>query len=152
MKKDNNNNNKYKIIIKILIGLLVLISLAFAGYYAYDKLSNRGKVINNVEVKHTNDDKKTEEKVLDYSGKFEKDGSELIITKNGDSYNAEIGIFRLGSFSGTVSNIKDNKLIIKSSTSGNEIEFEFDYNTKILSVIKSSWNLLSEGRTIDFNK
>ena len=60
------NNNKYKKIIKILIGLLVLISLAFAGYYAYDKLSNRGKVINNVEVKHTNDDKKTEEKVLDY--------------------------------------------------------------------------------------
>lgn len=141
------------ILIGVSIGLIISIAgiLVYKFYPRSDEVRKNGTVTKQLEVNHTNEDKKTEEKILDYSGKFEKDGSELIITKKGDNYEAEIGIFRLGSFNGPVTDIKDNKLTIKWSTSDNEIEFEFDYNTKILSVIKSNWNLLPKGNTIDFN-
>ena len=47
-----DKNKKLRMIIKILVVLLVLVSVAFAGYYAYDKISNRGVTRQNIEIKH----------------------------------------------------------------------------------------------------
>lgn len=135
-----------------IIGFLVVIIIALGVLCT---LLVTGKI----DIKKTNNGGKTEEKdtkkVTDYSGTYKNDdSSEIVIIKDGDSYNVNIGIYRLASFeNGKVTDIKDDILTISSTDpSGNPITFTFNYKTKVLTVKESTWDLLKVDETFEFNK
>ena len=100
-------------------------------------------------------DSNIKEQVVDYSGTFKsEDGSSIIITKDGDKYDANISLYRLTTFENcTVDNIKDGILTISGTDpNGNPIKFSFNWTTKTLTVVESTWDLLSENTKVDFNK
>ncbi len=92
---------------------------------------------------------------VSFEGTYKSDDSgELVITKENDSYKANITLFRLANFDNCTSeNVKENVLTINCNDYNESIvKFTFDYSTKKLAVIESSWDLLNTGDTFDFNK
>lgn len=109
----------------------------------------------NKETENTNNETETEPKEKDYSGVFKSDdSSELTIAKDKDSYKVNITIYRLGQFPDcTVDEIKNDVLYISSiDPSEKPIKFTFNYNTKVLNVTDSSWNLLTTDDSFIFDK
>ena len=92
-------------------------------------------------------DSNIKEHVMDYAGTFKsEDGSSIIITKDGNKYNANISIYRLTTFENcTVDSIKDGILIISGKDPNeNPIKFSFNWTTKALTVVESTWDLLPD--------
>ena len=88
-----------------------------------------------------------------YVGTYKaEDSSEITITKENDVYNVEISLFRLTTLRDcSVENIKDDVLSL-SCTAGNEttMKLDFDYNKKLLTVVESQWDLLSNEDSFEF--
>ena len=127
--------------IKLLFVMLIVVSgLLLTGCNKKDNKENESTV---------------KEQVIDYSGTYNsEDTSSIIITKDGDKYKVNISLYRLSMFDNcTVDEIKDNTLTISGKDpSDNSIKFSFNYTTKVLTVIESTWDLLPESTRIDFDK
>lgn len=99
--------------------------------------------------------KKTEKKesIDDYIGTYtSSDESMLIIGSMDGKYLVDLSLYRLASFEGGATKIKDGVITIESKDpNGNDIEFKFNVRTKKLTVSKSSWNYLQKGQKFDFN-
>jgi len=145
---EEKNEKGKNIVIGILIGIICCLVIAII-FICYNKFIIKDNTNTNNSNNTSENNKPTEqENNIDYSGKFEKNGSDITITKNNEGYDIEIEIFRIGTFKGKTININNDKLtIVATAEKENDLEFEFDYNTKILTVTKSSWNLLSIGNT-----
>lgn len=93
-------------------------------------------------------------KEKNYSGTFKSDDSSYIeITKDNDKYKATISIYRLTTFDNcTVDEIRDDILTISGiDPNNNPIKFSFNFATKSLTVIDSTWPLLENGTRFDFD-
>ena len=135
-------------IIKKGIKVLV-ISLAVVGIFTLT-----GCGADNKDSKNSNEQAKEQTTISDYSGTYKsEDSSSIIITKDNNTYKADISIYRLATFDdGTVDDIKNDILYISAKDPNNEpIKFTFDYKTKILTVKETTWSLLNVGDTFDFN-
>lgn len=145
------NNWKGK---NIVIGIIVclVIALVFVSYIMFI-VKNENITNNNKTDSAINDNSTEKENNMDYSGKFEKNGSDITFTKNGSGYDVDITIFRTAVLTGKTTNIKDGKLTITATTNpeADNIEFVFDYNTKILTVTNSNWEILPNGITYEFD-
>lgn len=63
-----------------------------------------------------------------------------------------ISIYRLTTFTGTITKKKNNIIDIKALDPNNHnIYFKFNLDTKVLTVTKSSWLYLNKGDTFSFN-
>lgn len=63
-----------------------------------------------------------------------------------------ISIYRLTTFTGTITKKKNNIIYIKALDPNNHnIYFKFNLDTKVLTVTKSSWLYLNKGDTFSFN-
>ena len=108
----------------------------------------------------TNDNSKKTDQVekpqaINYSGTFKSDDdSSIEIIKVGDNYKANISIFRLTTFDDcTVDEIKNDILTISGLDPDNKpIKFTFNWNTKTLKVVDTTWSLLENGTEFTFNK
>ena len=101
----------------------------------------------------TNSD--TDVEVKDYSGVFKSDdSSEVVIEKDKDTYKVDITLYRLAQFTDcTVDEVKGNVLYLTAKDPNeNTIKFTFNYNTKVLNVTDSSWNLLTTEDSFIFDK
>ena len=91
----------------------------------------------------------------DYSGTYKSDdSSEMIITKNHDTYKASISLYRLTTIENcNIDNYENDILNISCQDENSSlIKFKFDYNTKVLTVTESTWSLLSNGDSFELNK
>lgn len=101
----------------------------------------------------TNSD--TDAEVKDYSGVYKNDdSSEVVIEKDKDTYKVDITLYRLAQFTDCiVDEVKGNVLYITAKDPNeNTIKFTFNYNTKVLNVTDSSWNLLTTEDSFIFDK
>ena len=82
------------------------------------------------------------------------DSSEIDITKDEDTYKIIISLYRLAKLENcTVDSVQDEVLTASCIDVGiTPIKFTFNYNTKVLTVTDSSWDLLNTGDTFEFNK
>ena len=139
---------------KAIIGLLVLIIIilgVLCVLFATGKISANNN--QNTETKANSNNQNAKE--TDYTGTFKNDdSSSIVITKEGTDYHVEISIYKLATFDdGVVDRMKDDILYISATDpSGNKIEFTFDYKANVLTVAKSTWELLKNGETFEFNK
>lgn len=139
---------------KIIIGILVLIIIAL-GVLCILFASGTIKINNNQNTDAKQNDNSGNAYENDYSGTFKTDDlSTIVISKNGSKYSAEISIYKLATFDdGVVSNIKDDILYITATDpNGKKIEFTFNYKTKVLTVTKTTWDLLKKDDKFEFNK
>lgn len=91
----------------------------------------------------------------DYSGTYKNDeSSQLIITKNDNTYKANISIYRLTTLDDCKVDIIEADVLNISCKDDNvgTINFKFDYQTKVLTVVDSTWSLLNNGDSFTFNK
>ena len=88
-----------------------------------------------------------------YYLKYQKIDSSYIEIKHTQNENKVfISIYRLTTFTGTITKKKNNVIFIKALDPNNHnIYFKFNLNTKILTVTKSNWLYLNKGDTFNFN-
>ena len=88
-----------------------------------------------------------------YYLKYQNIDSSYIEIKHSQSENKVfISIYRLTTFSGTITKKKNNIIYIKALDPNNHnIYFKFNLDTKVLTVTKSSWLYLYKGDTFSFN-
>ena len=88
-----------------------------------------------------------------YYLKYQNIDSSYIEIKHSQSENKVfISIYRLTTFSGTITKKKNNIIYIKALDPNNHnIYFKFNLDTKVLTVTKSSWLYLNKGDTFSFN-
>ncbi len=94
---------------------------------------------------------KADDKIADVAGTYTaEDSSSLVIKKDGA---AEVGIFRLTSMEGKVTEVKDGVvyMTLKDANEG-DMKLTFDTNTKVLTVTDSTWELLPNGEKFTLNK
>jgi len=149
---EKNNEKGKNIVIGILIGIIVCLVIVLV-FVSYNKFIVKNITNNDKTDSAINDNSTEKGNNMDYSGKYEKDGSDITFTKNGSGYDVDITIFRIASLTGKTTNIKDGKLTITAATNpeADNIEFVFDYNTKILTVTNSNWDILPNGITYEFD-
>lgn len=95
--------------------------------------------------------KKAANTVADVAGTYNaEDSSSLVIKKDGS---AEVGIFRLTSMEGKVTEVKDGVvyMTLKDANEG-DMKLTFDTNTKVLTVTDSTWQLLPNGEKFTLDK
>lgn len=95
--------------------------------------------------------KKAADTVADVAGTYNaEDSSSLVIKKDGS---AEVGIFRLTSMEGKVTEVKDGVvyMTLKDANEG-DMKLTFDTNTKVLTVTDSTWQLLPNGEKFTLDK
>ena len=95
--------------------------------------------------------KKAANTVADVAGTYNaEDSSSLVIKKDGS---AEVGIFRLTSMEGKVTEVKDGVvyMTLKDANNG-DMKLTFDTNTKVLTVTDSTWQLLPNGEKFTLDK
>ena len=88
-----------------------------------------------------------------YYLKYQNIDSSYIEIKHSQSENKVfISIYRLTTFTGTITKKKNNIICIKALDPNNHnIYFKFNLDTKVLTVTKSSWLYLNKGDTFSFN-
>ena len=88
-----------------------------------------------------------------YYLKYQNIDSSYIEIKHTQSENKVfISIYRLTTFTGTITKKKNNIICIKALDPNNHnIYFKFNLDTKVLTVTKSSWLYLNKGDTFSFN-
>lgn len=88
-----------------------------------------------------------------YYLKYQNIDSSYIEIKHTQSENKVfISIYRLTTFEGTITKKKNNIIYIKALDPNNHnIYFKFNFDTKVLTVTKSSWLYLNKGDTFSFN-
>ena len=88
-----------------------------------------------------------------YYLKYQNIDSSYIEIKHSQSENKVfISIYRLTTFTGTITKKKNNIICIKAlDPNNNNIYFKFNLDTKVLTVTKSSWLYLKKGDTFNFN-
>ena len=95
--------------------------------------------------------KKAADTVADVAGTYNaEDSSSLVIKKDGS---AEVGIFRLTSMEGKVTEVKNGVvyMTLKDANEG-DMKLTFDTNTKVLTVTDSTWQLLPNGEKFTLDK
>ena len=95
--------------------------------------------------------KKAANTVADVAGTYNaEDSSSLVIKKDGS---AEVGIFRLTSMEGKVTEVKNGVvyMTLKDANEG-DMKLTFDTNTKVLTVTDSTWQLLPNGEKFTLDK
>lgn len=95
--------------------------------------------------------KKAANTVADVAGTYTaEDSSSLVIKKDGS---AEVGIFRLTSMEGKVTEVKDGVvyMTLKDANNG-DMKLTFNTNTKVLTVTDSTWQLLPNGEKFTLDK
>lgn len=95
--------------------------------------------------------KKAADKIADVAGTYTaEDSSSLVIKKDGS---AEVGIFRLTSMEGKVTEVKDGVVYITLKDANNgDMKLTFNTNTKVLTVTDSTWQLLPNGEKFTLDK
>lgn len=88
-----------------------------------------------------------------YYLKFQNIDSSYIEIKHTQSENKVfISIYRLTTFTGTITKKKTNIIYIKALDPNNHnIYFKFNLDTKVLTATKSNWLYLNKGDTFSFN-
>lgn len=128
--------------IKFLVYLLLVTSILLTGCGNDDNKNNSS----------TKEENKSE---INYTGTYKSDDNSFIeITKEDNNYKATISIYKLTTLDDCkVFSIQNDILNMNcTDASGNPIKFDFDYKTKILTVKESTWDLLNNKDTFEFNK
>ena len=125
---------------KIKLMILLLLVGVFVLTGCVDEEVNTNSTNNSIETN-----------IKDYSGVYKAEDSSKMVIEN---KNVDISIYRLASFSDCViDEVKDDVLYISGKDPNNEtIRFTFDYNTKTLNVVETTWNLISTEDSFVFDK